>query len=54
VGGKRGADQKQATSTVMAGSPPAGAKLVGPVDHALALLAGVVEGAPAATTASTA
>jgi hypothetical protein len=54
VGGKRGGDQEQATSTVMAGSPAAGAQLVGPVGNALALLASVVESAPAATTASAA
>jgi hypothetical protein len=54
VGGKRGGDQEQATSTVMAGSPAAGAQLVGPVGTALAHLASVVESAPAATTASAA
>jgi DDE superfamily endonuclease len=41
-------------SPVLAGGPAAGEELAGPVGNALALLAGVVEGAPAATTASAA
>jgi DDE superfamily endonuclease len=41
-------------SPVLAGGPAAGEELAGPVGNALALLEGVVEGAPAATTASAA
>ena len=41
-------------SPVLAGGPAAGEELAGAVGNALALLAGVVEGAPAATTASAA
>jgi SRSO17 transposase len=52
VGGKRRAERAGAFSSVMAGSSAAGAELVGPMDHALALLAGVVGSAPAATIAS--
>jgi SRSO17 transposase len=54
VGEKRRGDRKGASSSVMASSPAAGAQLAGPVGNALALLAGVVECAPAATTAGAA
>jgi hypothetical protein len=53
VGGKR-RSRRGAPSPLMAASPAAGTELVGPVGNALALLAGVVEGAPAAPAASTA
>jgi hypothetical protein len=55
VGGKRRSRKgaPSSSSEFMAGSPAAaGAQLVGPVGYAAALLASVVEGAPAATTAS--
>jgi DDE superfamily endonuclease len=42
------------SSSVMAGSPAASEELAGPLGNAVALLAGVVEGAPATTTASAA
>jgi hypothetical protein len=55
VGGKRRrGDRKGASLSVMAGGATAGAQLAGPVGNALALLAGVVECAPAAPAASTA
>jgi SRSO17 transposase len=54
AGGKRRGARKGASPAVMAGSPAASAELAGPVDHALALLAGVVGSAPAAPAASTA
>jgi SRSO17 transposase len=54
AGGKRRGDRKGAFPSLMAGSSAAGAELVGPVDHAVALLAGMVEGAPTATTAGAA
>ena len=56
VGGKRRAVRtaERPSDALVAGGPPRGAEVAGPVDHALALLAGVVECAPAATTASTA
>ena len=54
AGGKRRGSRGGVSSAVVAGSSAAGEKLAGPVGNAVALLAGVVEGAPAATTASTA
>lgn len=42
------------SSSVLAGSPAASARMVGPLGNAVALLEGVVEGAPASTTASAA
>jgi hypothetical protein len=54
AGGERRGARKGASSSVMAGSPAASTELAGPVDHALALLAGVVGSAPAAPAASTA
>ena len=42
------------SSSVMAGSPAASEELAGPLGNAVALLEGVVEGAPATTTASAA
>jgi hypothetical protein len=54
AGGKRKGARKGASPSVMAASPAAGTELAGPVGNALALLAGVVEGAPAAPAASTA
>lgn len=54
AGGKRRGSRGGVSSTVVAGSSAAGAQLAGAVGNAVALLAGVVEGAPAATTASTA
>ena len=55
AGEKRRGDRKGASSpSIVAGSPAAGAELVGPMDHALALLAGVVEGAPTAPAADAA
>src|SRR5215217_3382692 len=53
-GGKRRGSRGGVSSAVVAGSSAAGEKLAGPVGYAVALLAGVVEGAPAATTASAA
>jgi hypothetical protein len=57
AGGKRrrqrGGDDR-AADTVVAGGTPARAELVGPVDHALALLARLVDRAPSAGTASAA
>jgi DDE superfamily endonuclease len=57
AGGKRrrqrGGDDR-AADTVVAGGPPACAELVGPVDHALALLARLVDRAPSASTTSAA
>jgi hypothetical protein len=49
----RGENQGQTgmpTTRVLAGGAPGGARLVGALDHAVALLARVVEGAPAAGT----
>jgi hypothetical protein len=55
AGEKRREDRKGVSSSaVMAGSSAASAELAGPVGNALALLAGVVESAPAATTAGAA
>jgi SRSO17 transposase len=55
TGGKRRARSRGGTSfSVVAGSSAAGARMAGPVGYALALLEGVVEGAPATTTASAA
>ncbi len=55
AGGKRRGGQNGVSSpSVMAGSSAAGTELAGPVGNALALLAGVVECAPTATTAGTA
>jgi len=54
VGEKRRGDRNGAPSSVMAGSPAAGAQLVGPVGNAVALLASVVERAPAAPAAGAA
>jgi hypothetical protein len=55
AGGKRKARSRGGTSfSVVAGSSAAGARMAGPVGNALALLEGVVEGAPTATTASAA
>ena len=54
AGGKRSGSRGGVSSAVVAGSSAAGEKLAGPVGNAVALLAGVVEGAPASTTASTA
>ena len=55
AGGKRRGERKGASSSaVMAASSAAGAKLVEPVGNAVALLEGVVEGAPAASAAGAA
>jgi hypothetical protein len=55
AGGKRRGERKGASSSaVMAASSAAGAKLVGPLGNAVALLEGVVEGAPAAPAAGAA
>ena len=54
AGGKRRGSRGGVSSAVVAGSSAAGEKLAGPMGYAVALLAGVVEGAPAATTASAA
>jgi hypothetical protein len=55
AGGKRKARSRGGTSfSVVAGSSAAGARMAGPVGNALALLEGVVESAPTATTASAA
>jgi SRSO17 transposase len=55
LGGKRKGGRKGASSpSVMAGGSATGAELVGPVDHAVALLEGVVGSAPTATTAGAA
>jgi hypothetical protein len=51
-GTKRGT--KRESSSVMAGSSAAGARMAGPVGNAVALLASVVEGAPTTTTANAA
>jgi hypothetical protein len=51
VGGKRRGARRGETSSVMAGSSAMGARMAGPVDHAVALLAGVVERAPATSAA---
>jgi hypothetical protein len=51
--GLRGGTTGEA-SPLMAGGSAAGARMVGPVGNALALLAGVVEGAPSTATASAA
>jgi hypothetical protein len=53
-GGKRRGERSLWASSVMAGSSAASARMAGPVGNALALLASVVESAPAATTASAA
>ena len=53
-GGKRKANRGGTSFSVVAGSTAAGARMAGPVGYALALLEGVVEGAPATTTASAA
>jgi hypothetical protein len=53
AGGKR-THRGGTPAAVVAGGAAAGAGLVGPVDHALALLACLVEGAPAARFASAA
>lgn len=52
--GEKRRGRRGAHSSVMAGSTAAGARMAGPVGNAVALLEGVVEGAPAATTASAA
>jgi hypothetical protein len=55
--GKRGKNRPHAVLPppgVLAGRPAAGAKLAGALDHAVALLARVVEAAPAARTAAAA
>jgi hypothetical protein len=54
AGGKRRGSRGGVSSAVVAGSSASGEKLAGPVGNAVALLAGVVEGAPAATTAEAA
>lgn len=56
AGGKRKASRGRGTSffSVVAGSSAAGARMAGPVGYAVALLEGVVESAPTATTASAA
>ncbi len=56
VGEKRRAVRtaQRPSDALVAGGPPRGAEVARPVDHALALLAGVVEGAPASRTASVA
>jgi len=55
AGGKRRGDRRGASSSaVMAGSSAAGTELAGPVGNALALVAGVVEGAPTAPAAGAA
>ena len=53
VGEKRTARRGKDTS-LMAGSIATGARMAGPVGNAVALLAGVVESAPASTTAEAA
>ena len=52
--GERRRGRNGAGLSVMAGSTAARAQLAGPVGNAVALLAGVVKGAPAATTAEAA
>jgi len=54
AGGKTKASRGGTPFSVVAGSSAAGARMAGPVDNALALLEGVVEGAPTATTAGAA
>jgi hypothetical protein len=54
AGGKRRASRGGTSFSVVAGSSAAGARMAGPVGNALALLEGVVESAPTATTASAA
>jgi SRSO17 transposase len=54
AGGKRSGSRGGVSSVVVAGSSAAGEKLAGPVGNAHALLEGVVQGAPASTTASAA
>jgi SRSO17 transposase len=54
AGEKRSELRRGETSSVLAGSPAASTRMVGPVGNAVALLEGVVEGAPASTTASAA
>lgn len=51
---RRGGGAEHSSGAVVASSAAAGAGMVGPVDHALALLAGVVERAPSPGTASAA
>ena len=53
AGGKRRGSRGGVSSAVVAGSSASGEKLAGPVGNAVALLASVVAGAPASTTAST-
>jgi hypothetical protein len=53
VGGKR-KQRRGGDSSVMAAGSTAGTRMAGPMGHAMALLEGVVEGAPATTTASAA
>ncbi len=54
VGGKRRGGRREKPVAVMAGGAQRGPELAGAVDHALALLASVVEFAPAERTASAA
>ncbi|MDQ2743951.1 MAG: IS701 family transposase [Chloroflexota bacterium] len=51
---ERGGNERLPDARLMAGRPPAGAELVGALDHAVALLARVVERAPATGAAAAA